>query len=87
MENVIERACALAIGSLIDVEDLPGELRLCAPWGVAERAAIRPLAGLERDHILTTLRRNGGNKTETARQLKIARATLFRKLRQYAIAS
>ena len=87
LENVIERACALAIGSLIDVEDLPKGLRPSAVPGPAYGAAVRPLPDLEREHILTTLRRNGGNKTETARQLKIARATLFRKLRQYTIAS
>ena len=87
LENVIERACALAVDSLIDVSDLPRELRLCAAPGLARVADIRPLPDLEREHILDTLRRNGGNKTETARQLKIARATLFRKLRLYAIAS
>ena len=87
LENVIERACALAVDSLIDVSDLPRELRLCAAPAPARGADIRPLPDLEREHILDTLRRNGGNKTETARQLKIARATLFRKLRHYAIAS
>lgn len=89
LENVIERACALALGALIDVDDLPRELRLCAPPGVVPLVQIRPLPDLEREHILSTLQRNGGNKTETARQLKIGRATLFRKLRRYddAVAS
>lgn len=87
LENVIERACALAVGSLIDVDDLPRELRVCAAPVQSRTADIRPLPDLEREHILATLRRNGGNKTETARQLKIGRATLFRKLRNYAIAS
>jgi two-component system response regulator HydG len=87
LENIIERACALAVGSLIDVSDLPRELRVCLAPGPSRVADIRPLPDLEREHILATLRRNGGNKTETARQLKIARATLFRKLRHYAVAS
>ena len=88
LENVIERACALAVGSLIDVDDLPSELRLAAaPAPSPSGTDIQPLPDLEREHILATLRRNGGNKAQTARQLKIGRATLFRKLRQYAIAS
>lgn len=84
LENVIERACALAIGSLIDVSDLPKELQ-AGVLPVMAFVEVRPLPDVEREHILATLRRNGGNKTETARQLQIARATLFRKLRQYAI--
>ena len=89
LENVIERACALAVGALIEVEDLPRELRLCTPTGMIPGVQIRPLPDLEREHILAALQRNGGNKTETAKQLKIGRATLFRKLRSYddAVAS
>lgn len=54
---------------------------------MAEPVEIRPLPEIEREHILTALKRNGGNRAETAKQLRIGQSTLFRKLKQYAIAS
>jgi DNA-binding NtrC family response regulator len=48
--------------------------------------AVRPLCDVERQYILAVLQRNGGNRTQTAEQLRIAAATLFRKLKQYAAA-
>ncbi|MPY86721.1 MAG: hypothetical protein GEU99_02225 [Luteitalea sp.] len=45
---------------------------------------MRPLRHVEREYILAVLERHGGNKTQTARQLRIAAATLFRKLKRYA---
>ncbi len=45
---------------------------------------VRPLREVERDYIEAMLERNHGNRTLTARQLEIAPATLFRKLKAYA---
>ncbi|ELP64076.1 helix-turn-helix domain-containing protein [Streptomyces turgidiscabies] len=56
------------------------------PDPVREGPAVRPLSPMEhaeRTAILETLRRNGGNKARTATALGIARATLYRKLREY----
>jgi transcriptional regulator with PAS, ATPase and Fis domain len=86
LENVIERACALTTGLLIDVDDLPDTLRTC-PSFVAASAAVRPLHDVEREYILAVLQRNGGNKAQTAEQLRINATTLFRKLKRYAKAS
>lgn len=86
LENVIERACALATGLLIDVDDLPNTLRTC-PSVVAASPGVRPLHDVEREYILTVLQRNGGNKAQTAEQLRINTTTLFRKLKRYAKAS
>src|SRR5690349_2738682 len=68
LENVVERACALATGPLIDVCDLPDELRSRRSAVIAS-TGIRPLCDVERQYILEALRRNGGNKTHTAEQL------------------
>lgn len=86
LENAIERACALTTGLLIDVDDLPDTLRTC-PSVVAASRGVRPLYDVEREYILAVLQRNGGNKTQTAEQLRINPTTLFRKLKRYAKAS
>jgi transcriptional regulator with PAS, ATPase and Fis domain len=86
LENAIERACALATGLLIDVDDLPNTLRTC-PSVVAASQGVRPLYDVEREYILDVLQRNGGNKVHTAEQLRINTTTLFRKLKRYAKAN
>jgi two-component system response regulator HydG len=86
LENAIERACALATGLLIDVDDLPNTLRTC-PSVVGASPDVRPLYDVEREYILDVLQRNGGNKVHTAEQLRINTTTLFRKLKRYAKAS
>jgi len=47
------------------------------------RRLPEPLDLLERDAILDTLKRTGGNKTQTARLLGIGLRTLHRKLKIY----
>ncbi len=86
LENAVERACALAVGVLIDVDDLPLELSHSYALVFAP-AEIRPLREIERQYILAALQRNGGNRTRTAQQLRIDDTTLLRKLRGYAKAS
>ncbi|MEW5765832.1 MAG: sigma-54-dependent transcriptional regulator [Acidobacteriota bacterium] len=44
---------------------------------------VQPLDALERDAILETLKKTGGNKTQTARLLGIGLRTLHRKLKIY----
>ena len=86
LENAIERACALTTGLLIDVDDLPDALRT-RPSVAAASPGVRPLYDVEREYILSVLRRNGGNKAHTAEQLRINATTLLRKLKRYAKAS
>ena len=49
----------------------------------ANGTARRTLEEVERDHILRTLARNGGNRTATAVELGISRRTLYYKLSEY----
>jgi two-component system response regulator HydG len=86
LENAVERACALALGALIDVDDLPAELSRSYALACAG-PEIRPLREIERQYILAALQRNGGNRTRTAQQLRINDTTLLRKLKSYAKAS
>ena len=83
LENAIERACALATGPVLESQDLPEEVRRHGRV-VSTSDGVRPLRDVEREHILAALHRNRGNRTVTARQLKIGAATLFRKLKGYA---
>ncbi len=86
LENAIERACALATGALVELADLPDEVREHQSLVIASEQ-VRPLREIEREYILAALQRNHGNRTLTAQQLKIGSATLFRKLKESAPAT
>ncbi len=86
LENIMERAAALARGEVITAQDLPPDLsqvRL-APFPGAE-AAVPTLADLERDYIRHLLERTGGSKSQTARLLGIDRASLWRKMKRFGL--
>jgi DNA-binding NtrC family response regulator len=85
LENVIERACAFAAGTQIDVDDLPDEVHKVGRLALAPER-IRPLRDVEREYILEVLQQNGGNNSRTAAQLRIDEKTLRRKLKSYAAA-
>ena len=61
-----------------------------APRYLRQRAArplMRPLAEVEREHVLAVLDTCGGNQAEAARVLGLARNTLWRRLRAYGTES
>jgi transcriptional regulator with PAS, ATPase and Fis domain len=83
MRNVLERAMILARGgSTIAVEHLPLDLQKGA---VERRHQAQTLAELERVQIERALRFHGGNRTRTAQELGISRATLINKIKVYAL--
>ncbi|MBC7793124.1 MAG: sigma-54-dependent Fis family transcriptional regulator, partial [Clostridia bacterium] len=83
--NVMERGIALANGDRLELDDLPPEVRQIAVETTEIIGAVRHLADIEKDYILAALRVNKGNQTHTAEQLAIGSATLYRKLKNYAI--
>jgi transcriptional regulator with PAS, ATPase and Fis domain len=85
LENAMERAVALAPGSRVELEDLPEEVRQAHPLPMATTGAVRPLDEIEKEYILAALELNGGNQTQTATQLQIGAATLYRKLKSYGM--
>jgi two-component system response regulator HydG len=85
LENAIERAVALATGSRIDIADLPEEIRNAFPKPVVGGTMVKPLHEIEKEYILAVLERNGGNQTQSAQQLQIGSATLYRKLKKYGV--
>jgi len=84
LENALERALVLARDDVVWVEDLPEALR-ARPSAGAGLPGTRPLAEVEREHILRTLRSVHSNKAAAARILGLDRKTLYRKLKGYEI--
>ena len=82
LSNVMERAVALARVNHTDVEDLPEEVRRALPTPTVNHE-VKALEEVEREYILAVLARNGGNQRQTAQQLGIGTATLYRKLKAY----
>ncbi|MFW6323725.1 MAG: sigma-54-dependent transcriptional regulator [Desulfovibrionales bacterium] len=88
LENAMERGVILAPGEYVTERELPlgvgGEEQ-----GSDSSSDLRyhgeSLEEIEREAILETLRQAGGNKSETARILKITRATLHKKLKSYGV--
>lgn len=85
LENVIERAIVLGRNAQVELEDLPEPLRGRGNGGIESSADLGPLARVEREHILRTLRSVKGNKAAAARSLGLDRKTLYRKLEAYGL--
>ena len=92
LENTIERAVILLTGDNITEKELPSNITEpyseVSDWVEQPKpiAANRPLEDIEKEAILATLEATGGNKSETARRLKINRKTLHKKLKDYGVA-
>jgi Nif-specific regulatory protein len=86
LETVLKSACLFSENELLGPDDFQALIR-------PESALIeshdpsyyegRTLEEIERDVILATLSRNGGNKKRTAIELGIDRRTLYNKLKRY----
>lgn len=89
LRNAIERAVALRMDGLIDINDLPAALRDDAPMPAVTVDAGAPLAQSRSEAeaicIADTLRRNKNNRLRTAIDLGISRMTLYKKLHRYGL--
>ena len=88
LENMVERAVALAEGELIGPNDLPPSMRERKSQDRLATAVAQGLTldQLEREYIERVLDAEGGNKTRAALRLGLDRKTLYRKLEEYATA-
>lgn len=93
LKNLVTRLYYLSGPDMITVRDLDGKdapgRRGQAFAGVAEVAALTPMSlyELEKKYILHMIAVNEGNKSRTARTLKISLKTLRNKLKEYAASS
>lgn len=87
LRNIIERAVILENGDWLSGVSLPLELQNLAvkPGVKSTQLSAFDLAAAEKLHILKVLNHTGGNKSEAARLLNIAPATLYRKLGEWGM--
>jgi DNA-binding NtrC family response regulator len=90
LQNAIEYAVVLARQGLIGVKELPAEVQFRklseqTERGVLPRTGVQSLDDVERNTILQALAECHGNKKKAAERLGIQRATLYNKMKRYAI--
>ncbi|MHB1691599.1 MAG: sigma-54-dependent Fis family transcriptional regulator [Thiomonas sp.] len=89
LRNVIESAVLVSDGEMVTCADLPSEL------AATEKSTAGPVSSIggdmqsiaegERDLINRTVAATGGNLTLAARQLSIAKSTLYAKMQRYGL--
>ncbi len=88
LENILEHACVICQGEVIEPRHLPlflqkdkaGQRKSFEEYGAALQETRR---GQERQRIYEVLERHQWNRTKTARNLNINRTTLWRKMKKY----
>ncbi len=84
LENAIERAFVLGLGSAIEIADLPDEIREFGEISIRKGASLN-LKENEIVMIKEALNKTTGNKAEAADLLGINLTTLYRKIKKYNI--
>ena len=83
LENIVERAAALAQGGRIESQDLPPDLRAFETVAFRrDKGAMKTLSEIEEEYIQWVLKQAGYNKTQAAQILGIDRVSLYRKLKR-----
>jgi sigma-54 dependent transcriptional regulator, acetoin dehydrogenase operon transcriptional activator AcoR len=90
LRNMIESLVLTVPDQIIGVEDLPPEVRSIAsvndnPGNEIDRGRLSGLAKSEFEQICKALEKTSGNATLAAKQLGIAKSTLYLKLKKYSL--
>ncbi|NCB01393.1 MAG: PAS domain S-box protein [Spirochaetia bacterium] len=83
LENVVERAVVLCTSNVIEVVDLPVNMRQDSQEEPLIAHSLVDVA--EKEMIESTLLKNDYNVSKSAKELKMHRATLYRKIAKYDI--
>jgi DNA-binding NtrC family response regulator len=94
LRNVVERACIVADGEVIDLVDLTLATSAKSPaaasgvsGGVGAAPVVRrTLAGIEREQMVQALADSAGNKAKAADALGISRRAFYRRLERHGLA-
>jgi two-component system nitrogen regulation response regulator NtrX len=93
LQNVIERLVVLSQNNSIRIEDIPEEIKIGTNTKAAEKDKTCAAEGsllnarheFEKECILKALDNNEWNITRTAKELKLARKNLYKKMKEYRI--
>ena len=95
LRNVIERAVTLGAGPIVQLVDLPAQIRSGCPVADADCNSARPAIPLpdeagpveenEYQRICAALRKHHNNRLRAAVELGISRVSLYKKLSKYGI--
>jgi DNA-binding NtrC family response regulator len=87
LENIVERAVALASEEVIRPSHLPPDLAELTLVKFHQPSQPLPtLEDMERDYVKLVLQRCGGSRTQAARLLGIDRTALWRRMKKYDLA-
>ena len=86
LENIIERAFVICPGGMIELKHIPDEIIGSVNIRVENNSTISMTKdAAEKELIIETLKKHGGNCTAASRELNIHRATLYRKIKKLNI--
>ena len=85
LENIIEHCCVMCQGVDIELKHMPPEMRGQQNEVLEKKLtkSLPPFQTAERNLIVDILAKNNGSKAKTAEELKLHRATLYRKMKKY----
>jgi transcriptional regulator with GAF, ATPase, and Fis domain len=86
LENTVQRAIVLGTDSILQLSDLPLNVRSGVSKGFLDEKDTLSVDASERRAILTATRLANGHVATMARMLRIGRSTVYRKLREYNVA-
>jgi PAS domain S-box-containing protein len=85
LRNAIEYAFVLCFGDWIGKEHLPPKIAMGSRRTAANHAVSSISREEERNNLIQTLRRVGGNQSEAARLLGVSRVTIWKRIKKYGI--
>ncbi len=85
LENILEHAFVMSRNEIIELKDLPRDLLASTENVQTKMPTIEPLQQSECDVIFESLERHNWNKPAVAKELKLRRSTLWRKMKKYGL--
>lgn len=86
LENIIEHACVMCQTTRIKTNHLPPEIiPQKGSLEIEEKENRPPLQSFEKQLLRETLEKHNGNKIAVAKELKLHRSTLWRKMKKYGL--
>jgi DNA-binding NtrC family response regulator len=82
LQNVVQFALMKSKGSHLRMEHVPSYLKEYRQKQAVEQLSVRKIRKLDRQSVLDALQKTEGNKVEASRELGVARATLYRFIKE-----